>query len=547
MTNSMLRHLLLNLLCISHFSYADIYQTCKWSNQPLTDRFIQFNQEFLNADDPPKKHSRLPQNHISWCHTGTNNRHNSLQFASDVLEADPFLTSHHVPMICFLSSMAKNASNNPPSHRNSLKSYYHCNSPNDVNPINYMSVKQPKTNQKTYEIYLRPPCISKNYHLSVVKTFNKMAYCFNLSNREVRNLFAIINHESHFTANAKSPTGARCAGQLTKPTVITLGVNILQQSYPTSHLYDSAISRCPSLIDKTIPSDIRCTKKPCSHSHLQTGKYDSKIDKLSKYPVTCKLTSDLPQCFLYTFLNFTTALKQFDQNFDFENEFENQEISDDFIQKYGTGLNVNEIIIAKKENSSNINDIHLFTSAQSAYKEVQKYGKQNPMYDLDVQIVSIISTEDIESFKFFVVQLSYNGGKSIARSQVRNFLTFLKEQMDQADCPSPNNKYCSYRRQLLQGSSLSLSSIKEDFKDYLRQAVHAKSGKKKYPREEIFRYPDKIQKSIDYFQNSNGLSQSHLKKLASAHLSTNKVSPETAQQIRNTAEEIKNQCQIQIP
>jgi len=169
------------------------------------------------------------------------------------------------------------------------------------------------------------------------------------------------------------------------------------------------------------------------------------------------------------------------------------------------------------------------------------------MYDLDVQVIPIISTEDMESFKFFAVQLSYNGGNSIARSQVRNFLTFLKEQMDQANCPSPNNKYCSYRRQLLQGSHLSLSSIKEDFKAYLRQAVHAKSGEKIYSREEIFRYPGKIQKSIDYFQNSDGLSQSHLKNLASAHLSTKKISPETAQQIRNTAEEIKNQCQIPIP
>ncbi|MDE0151993.1 MAG: hypothetical protein OXK80_05830 [Bdellovibrionales bacterium] len=532
---------LFSLLCVSHFSYSAIYQTCKWSNQPLTDRFIQSNQEFLNAD-------ALEGNFL--CNQTTYNTHSALQPVSDILStSDPFLIGP-IPPICFLSSMTKHSANYPPSRR-SHRYYYHCNSPDDINPRNRIAVDNPSTGQ-THQIYPRSPCISEDYHLSSVKVFNKMAHCFGLSERETKNLFAIINHESRFAPNAKSPTGARCAGQLTKPTVITLGMNILQESYPTFHLYNSAINRCPSLIDKTIPndiSDIRCTTKPCAHSHLQTGSYESKKEKLNKYPVTCKLTSDFSQCLFYTFLNFKTALDKFNQNFDYENEFEDQEISEGFIEKYGVGVNANEVIIAKKESSSDTGDQYLFTNAQSAYDEVQKYGHQdnNPMYNLDTKTVSLISIEDIEDFKFFATQLSYNGGNSIVRTQIKNFLTFLKEQIGQTDCSSPNNKYCKYRRQLFAGNSLDLNAIKEDFKSYLRQATHAKSGNRMYPREETFIYPDKIQESIDHFQNVDNLSRSYLQKLATNHLSTRKVSPETAQQIQNTVEDIKNQCQIQIP
>lgn len=529
---------LFSLLCVSHFSYSAIYQTCKWSNQPLTDGFMQSNQEFLNAN--PLEDNLL-------CEKTTYNRHSALQPVSDILNtADPYLIGP-IPPICFLSSMTKHSANYPSSRR-SHRHYYHCNSPDDINPRNRIAVENPSTGQ-THQIYPRSPCISEDYHLSVVKTFNKMAHCFGLSEKETRNLFAIINHESRFAPNAKSPTGARCAGQLTKPTVITLGMNILQESYPTFHLYNSAINKCPSLIDKTIPSDIGCTRKPCSNSHLETGRYDSKKAKLNKYPVTCKLTSDFSQCLFYTVLNFKTALGKFNRNFDYENEFEDQEIPENFIEKYGVSINANEVIIAKKENSPNTEDHYLFTSARSAYDEVQKYEDQdsNPMYNLDTKIVSIISIEDIEDFKFFTTQLAYNGGNSIVHSQVKNFLTFLKEQIDQADCSSPTEKYCNYRKQILNGNSLNLNSIKEDFKAYLRQAKHTKSGNLMYPREETFVYPNKIQESIDFFQNADGLSRAYLQKLATRHLPTREVSPETAQQIRDTVEDIKNQCQIQIP
>ena len=536
----MLKYLLLfSILSFSYFAYSTIYQTCKWSDQPLTDRFMQFNQEFLDAD--PKLEDSYSCNRVAY------NRHNERQLITDVLNTGESFLTGPIPSICFLSSSARGTANRPPSKKSSEKKYYHCNSPNATNPNTRMAVKNNPNTGQTSHIYLRSPCISEDYHHSLTKTFNKMAHCFGLSEREAKNLFAIINHESQFIPNVQSSTGARCAGQLTRPAVTTLNAHILENHFPGSHIYQSAVSRCPSLIDKTIPSDILCIKtEACPHSHLQTGSQASKESKLSKYPITCKLTSDLPRCFFYTFLYFKETLINFDQQFRAPNEFDKQEISDRFIQKYGVGLNPNEIIIAKKADNSE--DPHLFITAQDAYEEAQKYDSQpnNPMYNLNVETVSLISSEDMKHFKFYATQLSYNGGRSIMDSQITNFLTFLKEQIDQADCSSPNNKYCKYRRHILEGNSPNIDSIKEDFKAYLRVAKNSKE-KLMYTREETFVYPDKIQDSIDYFQNTDGLIRANLQRVATRHKKTNnEVSPEVGQQIRNTVDDIKNQCNIPI-
>ncbi len=492
----------------------------------MTDRFIKFNQEFLDEE--------LPSNPS--CDISAYNNQNSLNPISDVLRTD-FFTSGGIPSICFLSSSARGSANRPPSAYNSRKKYYHCNSPNDINTTGALAVKNPQTGQ-THHLFLRSPCISEDYISSLVKTFNKMTYCFGLSQREARNLFAIINHESQFIPNVQSPTGARCAGQLTKDTVNTLNMNILLGQHPEFHAHQSASNKCPSLIHKTIPPDLHCTSS-CAHT-LQKGNYDSKKKKLNKYPKTCKLTSNLTQCFLYTFLNFKSAIKTFDHTFRHDNEFGRADAVDErFTDLYGAGLNPNTIIVAENADSSAAAAPYLFTSAKSAYEEVQKHNDQpnNPMYDLNVKTVPLISEKDMDHFKFFSTQLSYNGGSDVIRNQVGNFLSFLKQELEQADCASPNtNKYCKYRQKILKGESLDLSAVKEDFTNFLRRAKN-KRGNPIYPREETFLYPKKIKKDIDYFQKSDGVARSHLRKIAPD------ASPE---QIQETADKIKRQCQFPI-
>lgn len=535
------------LLVFSYPSYAQVYQQCKWSDQPLTDRAIKLNQEFLSADDI--SYADIQNN----CSQTTYNQHSPLNTLTDLIEEDHFLIGA-IPPLCFLSSMAKRAVNTPPSKKNANR-YYHCNSIRDNNPSYSMAVRNPRT-KKISHLYLRNPCISEDYLSSLVKTFNKMAYCFGLSQKEVRQLFSIIHHESQFTLNAQSPTGARCAGQLVKANIVTSNVNIIQKSPPVFQIYQNASSRCPSLIDKTIPADILCVNSnPCPHKHLHTGKYASKQLKLNKYPVTCKVTSDLSQCFFYSFLYFKKISKEFDNNFTFHNELNSiKKIPEEFLNKYGAGLNPNEVMTAKQKkgrNNPSLKSGYFFTTAVKAYTEVQKHGSQagNPMYGLEVQTVPIIS--DMEHFKWFAIQLSYNGGGSIARDQVTNFLNFFKNKMEEADCSgrqlsSHSNKYCGYKRQLMGGQSLNMDSVKQEFTNYLRQAVFP-NGVKMYPREETYEYPGKIQKDIEHFQNSNDLSRLYLEKLAKRHDRNIKLSAEKQRQVEDTAEAIARQCQIDLP
>ena len=528
----MFKGILAGFLLYIGSAHSAFYQTCKWSNQTLTDRFIKSNQEFLDA-------TRTTQNRP--CDFSAYNIHPPFTPITDLLETEPFVNGP-IPSICFLSSTARGSANGLPTS-GSRRKYYHCRSPNDDNPIGYMPVKNPQG--KIKNLYLRSPCLSEDYHSSLVKTFNKMAYCFGLSQREARNLFAVINHESHFIPNAKSPSGARCTGQLTKDTVNTLTANTLHGYYPEFHLYESAQSKCPSLVDKTIPPDIFCTKPPCSHTLNPRGSMDdSTKPKLKEFPKTCKLTSNLPQCFFYTFLNFKTLLKQFDQNFRTDSEFgKNEGVDERFIDIYGSSVGPNEIMIAE---TSSPDLQFLFTSTRSAYRQAQKYSGQpnNPMYDLNVKRVPLISPEDLDRFKYFSIQMSYNGGSSVVRSQVKNFLKFFKQELKEADCPDSDNKYCEYRKRIaVEKKPLDLGSIKQEFKKYLKTVRYRnkKTGKMEFTySNEMFRYPRKIQSDVNYFQNS-GLVQGHLTKLTE---NPKNVDPETRREIQETAEAIKRQCQF---
>lgn len=83
-----------------------------------------------------------------------------------------------------------------------------------------------------------------------------MGYCFDLSNTELYDLFAIIHHESSFIPNSRSFTGAKCAGQLTTQAIINLDMDILLKTDPAYSNYTQAIERCPYLQDILIPTDL---------------------------------------------------------------------------------------------------------------------------------------------------------------------------------------------------------------------------------------------------------------------------------------------------
>ena len=484
----------------------------------MTQRVMKFNQEFLDAD---LSELNTDSENLS-CNFGAYSEYlREFDAVSDVLNAGgPFLDGH-IPVICFLSSAVKGSANTPPSepkeehnageHENcSHAKYYHCNNIQDSDETaknnKRMAVVNPNTAEnptksKSY-LYLRSPCITPDYISSVAQTFNKMTYCFGLSPRETKNLFSIIHHESQFRPNARSPTDARCAGQLTKDTVVTTSRRIIlegdSQDNPIPRIYDEAIENCPSLVQKTIPSDIRCTKeykdsggnsKPCPHRNLQSrGSSESVESALQEYPITCKLTTDLPQCFFYSFLYFKSLLKLTDRRL-----------------------------------------------------EPSK---------LTVEGNTIISRGDIESFKYFTIQLSYNGGDSISRVQIDSFFDFFKQRIERTNCSSTQSRYCAYKEKILRGASLDLSVIKKEFTDYLKKVPRSlKTGALIYTRPEMYAYPDNITggKGMGYFQNEDGLARKDLQTIALRRSTAGAAEGELAERIRNTVGEIQKQCRISIP
>ena len=107
----------------------------------------------------------------------------------------------------------------------------------------------------------------------------------------------------------------------------------------------------------------------------------------------------------------------------------------------------------------------------------------------------------------------------------------------------------------MSGQSLNMDSVKKEFTDYLKQAVNEK-GVRMYNRDEIYKYPGKVQRDINYFQNSEGVLRDHLEKLAKRHLLSgtnqykyNRISldSETRQKVQDTVDAIKDQCQLELP
>ena len=156
-------------------------------------------------------------------------------------------------------------------------------------------------------IYPRAPCLSQDYIQTTANIFNEFGTCFNLSHKELENLFAIINHESAFITNSRSSTGARCAGQITVNAFLDLNAQIVLNYDPVRTIYNQATDQCPGLSNTTVPSNIH------NHEQYQNISYDNLVKRLSRLPITCPLTLDMSRCFFYSFLYYTTALHLFRQ------------------------------------------------------------------------------------------------------------------------------------------------------------------------------------------------------------------------------------------
>ena len=107
-----------------------------------------------------------------------------------ITETQPLI----IPDICFYAGMLRSTNLN--------NSYYQC--PKPSTPANQAdSSKQ------------NAPCLTEDYLKMTAQAFNETADCFGFTDKEKKDLFATINHESAYMLNIRSNTGAICYGQIT--------------------------------------------------------------------------------------------------------------------------------------------------------------------------------------------------------------------------------------------------------------------------------------------------------------------------------------------
>ncbi|MDE0151990.1 MAG: hypothetical protein OXK80_05815 [Bdellovibrionales bacterium] len=403
--------LISTFILYSSVSYSSIYETCDWTNSSLTSQII----EHTNSLEPICEN--LHSSEICTTPSQEEDAYTLPVFKSinNSIQEIWFNIFHDIEDICFLASSIKGKNNFKvrgsqyscdDSRTSRNQRFYYCNGLQEVNSCQtVMPAIDDDGNLR--HIYPRPPCLSEDYIQTLSTGFNNMGYCFDLSSRELNDLFAIIHHESAFIPNSRSHTGAKCAGQLTTQALVNLNIDILLEKDPAYPIYMQAIEKCPYIQDVLIPTDL------LTNDYYKDKSYAFLNRELETMNFTCTLISDMSRCFFYSFVFHKKTIALMEQNIS--------------------------------------------------------------------RLSTFVKPEDLESFKSFVSYLTYSGGFSVVRTQLKKFI-------DQLNCTNKEKCFSD------------INDLKSRFIDHLENARN-KHGSKIYSKETL-NYPYAVQRDLDYFQSN---------------------------------------------
>ncbi|MGI9549357.1 MAG: hypothetical protein ACR2M7_05240 [Bdellovibrionales bacterium] len=481
-------------------------------------------------------------------------------------ECDPEDSSHSffdslaplslkIPEICFLASasrsVSKKVNHEPKTYKQrekESKKYYYCES-----PASSKNTRRFKLNNKTF-LPMRP-CINEEYLNMTIKSFNYISKCFNVSNDGKVELFKLFNHESSFISNNRSDTGARCYGQVTLGATQEIerriaNVETKDMSDPYN-LYQKALKICPDLANQIlIPKDI--LNKKIRGSKL---KQRQRQEKENAVPTFCRSSQHPLTCFFYSFYNY--MLNDLVYEDAISGTYPSRKTDQQTLKRnkdFHLPLKPLEIIVLKgvlkNKNSGREKETTIVLKDD---KEVHKV-MENFNYDTSkVSIRKIPVYDDLNKVKLIAKTTAYNGGVSVISKSFEAFVLNIKDQISKssscrscaknstkscqkgsltqvAQCKAnlitacqnsqtSRNKYCKYRKQILDGKPLSFKVFKQDYTDNLRNFYQindtqeeirkARSGKGKYEkkvkgiqntakrrRNEVANFHEKIEQDI---------------------------------------------------
>ena len=443
------------------------------------------------------------------------------------------------------------------------KQFYSCNNYNTPNPKRGDSKKG--------------ACLSQEYNHKLALMFDHITDCLNFCDQDKYDFFRILNHESAFAPNARSPSGARCMGQLTQDTIEELHKNMaLKILYPHSSFsanYEGLDLKrdgsCKHLDGYTIPPHFRKNVLPLLKKYKGTvlrekvkGLYNDSVQAGKKeFYYECKILSNPVQCLLYATLNHRKNMstymnilipdekskvgssfrestiqdrEEFKKIFNTDKNNKDKNFSPSYVDSSDIGLTPFEVYVSRDGKANP----KLFETTGGAYYEFSNM-KESP--DFSMGKVQIFSQKDMEKIRNFVLAVSYNGGNAVvrvfARDFIKNFRSYIASPATALE-ESDTEKYQKRREIILKGGNIDFNEIKKEFINYIAK----RSSNKSRRRKELKGYYKSLIEDTDYILGKN---KTHLKAHFSNYTEKKELSKSFADAVRDKCSDINkpvSQC-----
>ena len=518
------------------------FEQCDWKNKEYTTRLVQdhsffplsdplksmleswdrfktendtekMQEEMLNCSNPSHSESESPmrssENSSSACTEDTASEKISGEFAylsplyDDFILSffqesikDTYFSENDVPLECFFAGAIRGAGIYDPG-----RSFYYCEK--DANRPGNMSVTDDNKNAR--KILPRRACLNKDYIYLTARAFNKTADCFGFDKPEKEELFKLFNHESSFLHNIKSPTDAKCYGQLTTGTIKEINKQIyfrdISSPFPYSYIFDEVTEKCPGLQNAVLNPKIYKSIKQTGGKSIK--KFNAII---SQSPITCKITQNPYSCLFYAFYNFKKnsdeiekQLKKSTSSFSKTNS-----IPKEFKDKFFLPISLNTMVGVTNAKGRDM----IFWDDSELWPIVKNLSSDSLS---NIRQLSLFENEE-EVQKLFNLW-TYNGGISISKKYMIRFIKQLKRSIAVSCSTHSKTKICQYRLSVTKGQGISTADIKKDFQIYIQKNYHLEKHEKKKRRTEVTHFTSHVKKSLDYLYNKNGPFRVHLKNL----------------------------------
>ena len=308
----------------------------------------------------------------------------------------------------------------------------------------------------------RKYCINEKYIKTIHSAWKDITECFNYDIERQEEIFHLINQESGGILNVKSPTGARCLGQVTIDYVKTIN-KIINSAYKTnplkhSELYREVIQRCPRLKEKIL-KDINF--------------------------ITCKTSMDPYTCLFYTFYGLERNHQRMKETLQSKLDYMgNKEFPQEVTDKYQLPIKLNEMLTITGT-TKNGNSISWVVWDDSELYDLWK--KIDNSKELTIKKVPLFKKqEDIEKmFNYW----SHNGGQSLVNSSLAERIARIKQNISKSCKKDSKENRCLAREQIQQGKGVKSSLALEIFSADLLSTYPSKSETR---RKEVAGYVKKM-------------------------------------------------------